>query len=249
MIAISNLKSCILFSHFFTLMLIEKQVVFASFSTFIPSKSYLHQFHNSNTNNNYQYVPHSLSLNPTFKKPNTSAISTARRKSSLFMGLEVNIRIVGRKNGIEQWLQEAYEMYETRLSRDITVQTTFHKNNSDLIKGIKQDSNKGYGIVLLDEKGKAYTSQEFSEKVYDWLDIGGSRLVFVIGGADGLPPELKAYQYDYNYGGSSDGIFKTKPIFICLSLMTFTHQWARTILIEQIYRAAEIQKGSGYHKE
>lgn len=64
------------------------------------------------------------------------------------------------------------------------------------------------------------------------LPTGGSRLVFVIGGAEGLPPSLK----------------KSKELW-SLSKLTFTHQWARVLLTEQIYRATEIKKGSGYHKE
>jgi 23S rRNA (pseudouridine1915-N3)-methyltransferase len=102
-----------------------------------------------------------------------------------------------------------------------------------------------------------YTSPEFSTKVYNWLEEFGSRLVFVIGGADGLPAELKQYQYVNNSysnnnsgnAGGSSGVLNRSPTFISLSKMTFTHPWARTILVEQIYRASEIHKGSGYHKE
>lgn len=61
---------------------------------------------------------------------------------------------------------------------------------------------------------------------------GGSRLSIVIGGAEGLPPSLKQGRELWS-----------------LSPMTFTHQWARVVLAEQIYRATEIKKGSAYHKE
>ena len=54
----------------------------------------------------------------------------------------------------------------------------------------------------------------------------------MIGGAEGLPPSLKKNQELWS-----------------LSKLTFTHQWARVLLTEQIYRATEIKKGSGYHKE
>ena len=76
-----------------------------------------------------------------------------------------------------------------------------------------------------------FTSEAFSESVYNWLEEGGSRVTFVIGGAEGLPEDLKR------------GRAK-----ISLGMMTFTHQFARVMLIEQIYRASEIRKGSGYHK-
>jgi 23S rRNA (pseudouridine1915-N3)-methyltransferase len=66
------------------------------------------------------------------------------------------------------------------------------------------------------------------------MPTGGSRLAFVIGGAEGLPASIKgSRQYE----------------FWSLSKLTFTHQWARVLLTEQLYRATEIRKGSGYHKE
>ena len=87
--------------------------------------------------------------------------------------------------------------------------------------------------MLLDPKGTTCTSEVFAEKVFEWLNQGGSRLSFVIGGAEGLPAELL-----------QDKSLQT----IRLSDLTFTHQFARVCLTEQIYRATEIKKGSGYHK-
>jgi 23S rRNA (pseudouridine1915-N3)-methyltransferase len=152
----------------------------------------------------------------------------------LSMGLQIKIRIVGRKNGSEQWLEDAYTMYETRLP--IQVETIWHKNNEDLVKGVNTDREKGHSVVLLDPTGKTVTSERFCDNMYDWLDLGGSRMAFVIGGAEGLPTELK-----YPATGPAMEL-------LSLSSLTFTHQFARTLLMEQIYRATEIRKGSGYHK-
>lgn len=150
------------------------------------------------------------------------------------MGMQVKIRIVGRKSGSEQWLEDAYNMYATRLqSSPLTVETTWHKNDSDMIKGVEFDLSKNHVVVLLDPKGKQCTSEVFAQHLFDWLDRGGSRLSFVIGGAEGLPSEL---------------LQQAKLENISLSDLTFTHQFARTMLTEQIYRATEIRKGSGYHK-
>lgn len=150
--------------------------------------------------------------------------------------MKINIRIVGRKSS-EPWLEEGCEMYETRLRpSNVEVETTWHKDNPALIKGVEGDQSKGHSIVLLDPLGATKTSERFTEDMYEWLDRGGSRLSFVIGGAEGLPSELK-----YPAQGS-------KPAMISLSALTFTHQFARMLLIEQIYRATEIRKGSGYHK-
>ena len=157
-----------------------------------------------------------------------------RCHQSLSMGLDVRIRMVGRKNGGEAWLESAYSMYDTRLKPSgLSVTTQYHKNDGELIKGVEADEAKNHKVILLDPLGKLCTSEEFSESMYSWLEDGGSRLTFVIGGADGLPSDLKE--------GRRKGL-------LSLGKLTFTHQWARVLLVEQIYRASEIRKGSGYHK-
>ena len=151
----------------------------------------------------------------------------------LNMKMDVTIRIVGRKQGSEQWLGDAYDMYTKRLrASPVNVETTWHKNDQELIKGVQSDLDKNHSIVLMDPKGKQRTSEVFTECMFEWLHRGGSRLTFVIGGAEGLPRELLQKNLEK----------------MSLSDMTLTHQFARTMLTEQIYRATEIRKGSGYHK-
>ncbi len=99
------------------------------------------------------------------------------------------------------------------------------------------DRAKGHTVILLDPKGKSCTSEVFSVDLYRWLDVGGSRVAFVIGGADGLPLELKMH---VDRKESSKVPFLPS---ISLSALTFTHQFARVLLVEQCYRAAEIRKG------
>ena len=74
--------------------------------------------------------------------------------------------------------------------------------------------------------------RDFSAYFYKNVQDGGASINFVIGGFDGLP----------------DILLKKYPS-LSLSKMTWTHQMARLLLIEQIYRATEIYKGSGYHKD
>lgn len=159
------------------------------------------------------------------------------------MKMDIKIRLVGRKkaDSSSSWLETAYETYETRLRpTNVAVETIWHKNDIDLVRSVQRDLDRGHCIVLLDgTRGQSRTSNEFANDLYHWLEMGGSRLCFVIGGADGLPSDLLL--------SSSSSSNKRYPM-LSLSSMTFTHQFARTILMEQIYRATEIQKGSGYHK-
>lgn len=67
----------------------------------------------------------------------------------------------------------------------MNVETLWHKNDSELVKGVENDSQKGHSIILLDPLGKEMTSEKFSEQFYNKLELGGSRVSFVIGGAEG----------------------------------------------------------------
>ncbi|MDO5017351.1 MAG: 23S rRNA (pseudouridine(1915)-N(3))-methyltransferase RlmH [Porphyromonas sp.] len=88
-------------------------------------------------------------------------------------------------------------------------------------------------VVLLDEKGKEYTSIEFSRQIERQQMITPRRLVFVIGGPYGF----------------SDEIYKAFPQRISLSRLTFNHQMVRLFLVEQIYRAYTIMHNHPYHHE
>jgi 23S rRNA (pseudouridine1915-N3)-methyltransferase len=191
------------------------------------------------------------------------------------MARKVTIRIVGRKQGGEAWLEEACDMYLARLKPSgLEIATEWYKNDAALVKVHKESlegmASKFVPMVLLDPRGVRCSSETFTDHVYQWLEEGGSRLIFVIGGgkypqlvlfclkvipinkytflryffhlkAEGLPDELKQDLGNKSNGGRS-------PLLLSLSDLTFTHQFARLVLIEQLYRATEIRKGSGYHK-
>jgi 23S rRNA (pseudouridine1915-N3)-methyltransferase len=137
---------------------------------------------------------------------------------------------VGKKNAAEAFVTEGCNEYEKRLTPVMKVNTNFLKSDDALVEAAK--SSKGT-IFALDENGTEYTSREFSAFVYKGLEDGGASLTFIIGGFSGLPVEIK------------NGGYK----LISLSKMTWTHQMARLLLMEQLYRAMEIRKGSGYHKD
>jgi 23S rRNA (pseudouridine1915-N3)-methyltransferase len=87
-------------------------------------------------------------------------------------------------------------------------------------------------LIALDERGKNLASVEFSKYLSDKMTQGKSTFSFVIGGAYGLHESVR----------------KRANLLLSLSNMTFPHQMARLILIEQVYRAFSIMRGEPYHK-
>ena len=86
-------------------------------------------------------------------------------------------------------------------------------------------------LILLDEKGKEFSSPEFAQYINKKLLSGAKEIVFLIGGAFGFSDEIYARANDK----------------IALSKMTFTHQMVRVVFTEQVYRAFSILKGEKYH--
>lgn len=130
----------------------------------------------------------------------------------------------------EDWLEQALEEYLKRLKPTAAISFIWAKNEAQLETAVIKEAEKSR-IVCLDASGQLMDSEEFSSFLLKQLEEGGSRLGLVIGGPEGLPPVVK----------------KRFPL-LSLSRLTFTHQMARLILIEQIYRAFEIAKQSRYHK-
>ena len=87
-------------------------------------------------------------------------------------------------------------------------------------------------LVTLDERGKLLTSPEFSKKIEGWRDNSQRDLAFVIGGADGIAPSLRA-EADFS---------------ISFGKMVWPHMLVRVMLTEQLYRAANILSGGPYHR-
>ncbi len=86
-------------------------------------------------------------------------------------------------------------------------------------------------LILLHEQGKSYTSPEFAAQLLSWSQNETQHLVFILGGPLGLNPDL---------------LTKAHTI-LSLSLLTFPHELAQTILLEQLYRAVTILKCKTYH--
>lgn len=88
-------------------------------------------------------------------------------------------------------------------------------------------------VIACDEHGQARTSRAFAEEIATLRDRGVRRLVFLIGGADGLAPEILA---------AANGKLAFGP-------QTWPHAMARAMLAEQVYRAITILGGSPYHRD
>ncbi len=140
--------------------------------------------------------------------------------------LKIKVLSIGKIK--HSWLQLALDEYTKRLTKAATVKWILVKNLNDLDTAVLKEP----APISLDPQGISCTSVEFSALIQKEMIKQGSRLTFVIGGDKGLSPAIKAHA----------------SILLSLSKLTFTHQMTRLILLEQIYRAFEIQKGSPYHK-
>ena len=90
----------------------------------------------------------------------------------------------------------------------------------------------GAMVVTLDERGRTLTSPDFAAHVARWRDAGTQDVAFVIGGADGIAPELR----------------DRAEFSLSFSAMVWPHMLVRVMLAEQLYRAATILAGGPYHR-
>ncbi len=91
---------------------------------------------------------------------------------------------------------------------------------------------EGAALCVLDERGKTLSSPEFAQALVQWRDAGRQDAAFVIGGADGVDPTLRA----------------RADLVISFGRMVWPHMLVRVMLAEQLYRAATILAGLPYHR-
>lgn len=138
------------------------------------------------------------------------------------------------KMGIEQYLKwnkkyDRVELIELPLSADLNKITVAQYKKQDKEKFDKYFLPDVFKIVL-DERGKELTSIEFSQKIEKWR-IGKKNLSFFIGGPLGHHEEIT----------------KNADFLLSISKMTFTHEMAVLLLLEQLYRAFKINNNEKYH--
>ena len=145
----------------------------------------------------------------------------------------------------DSYLAEGLQVYQKRLDnyctfQDMTInmpkevrQRSFSEQKkaeaTQILKQLKAEDV----LVLLDEKGKEYTSVEFAGFLRQRQNSSVKRLIFLIGGPFGF----------------DDEIYKRANFKLSLSKMTFSHQMVRLFFLEQLYRGFTILKGEKYHHE
>ena len=129
----------------------------------------------------------------------------------------------------KKWIKEGIEIYLKRLPglEIIEIKDSTQKKEAHSVKAI---ISKNETLVTLNENGCSFSSKQLSTKL---LNSHNQNITFVIGGPSGLSPSL-------NISASWQ---------LSLSPLTFPHEIARLLLIEQLYRAKTITQGCPYHKE
>ena len=154
--------------------------------------------------------------------------------------MKISLFCIGKTNF--PFLREGIELYKIRIDHYINfniVEIPDKKQGGNNPKNVlKREgenllswvSNANF-VVLLDDKGKQFTSEEMADFIGSKMNLPVKHIVFVIGGAFGF----------------SETIYKRANMSLSLSKLTFSHQLVRLIFMEQLYRAFTILKGEPYH--
>lgn len=153
--------------------------------------------------------------------------------------MKIKILLVGKIRN--EFIRVGVQEYRKRLLPFFNIDIEYLQNFSDLPKEIalskegeiikKIIKDKKY-IVSLDKEGKELSSEEFAYKLLDLDKISqNNEIIFIIGGIHGIQEDIK----------------KSSNFILSLSKMTFTHEFALLILLEQIYRGIKILRNEPYH--
>ncbi len=157
--------------------------------------------------------------------------------------MKITLLTVGKTD--KDWIRQGLDIYVSRLKHYIPFVLTeipelknVSSLSADQIKTregelILKNVRPGEDLILLDERGRQYTSMELAKTLQDKISYIGKDIIFVIGGAYGF----------------SQAVYDRADSKISLSKMTFSHQMVRVIAAEQIYRAFTIMRGEPYHHE
>lgn len=127
------------------------------------------------------------------------------------------------------WNFEIIEIPDVKNAKNLSPDL-LKKEEGKLFLNLIENSDT---VVLLDEKGKQFTSREFATKIDTWMTSSVKKVALIIGGAYGFSEEM----------------YERANEKMSLSKMTFTHQMIRLFFVEQIYRADQILQGKPYHND
>lgn len=144
--------------------------------------------------------------------------------------MKIQIIAAGQQQGSEKALFEEYTKRLYYPLRLIEIPTRQDRKipSSAYLKSITKDDL----LILLDENGENLSSRDFTKKL-NTLSQTGKRLCFIIGGADGIPDDIK----------------KLGSFFISFGKLTWPHLLVRSLLAEQLYRAQQISINHPYHRD
>ena len=145
----------------------------------------------------------------------------------------MKLRIVWVGKTKEASIRALTEEYLKRLGRYVPTESQELASEEALLKSAERASGRTRPtLVLLDQRGRQFTSEQFAELLRDQQDRGSQQLLFAIGPADGFTDQGR----------------HAADLILSFGKMTLSHELARVVLLEQLYRAFTILKGHPYHK-
>ena len=157
--------------------------------------------------------------------------------------MKITLLTVGKTD--KDWVRQGMDIYVSRMKHyfpfsvieipELTNVSALSEEQIKVKEGelILKNLRPTDDVILLDERGREYSSMEFAKVLQDKISYTGKDIVFIIGGAYGF----------------SDAVRQRAGGKISLSRMTFSHQMVRAIFVEQLYRAFTIMRGEPYHHE
>lgn len=152
--------------------------------------------------------------------------------------MRVTVVAVGRLRN--DALAAAIDDYRRRIGWPVTVSEVTSRKELPLRARLAEEARKlevaipaGAVVVVLDERGSDLDSRSLAAQIRAWRDQGETDLAFVIGGADGLEPALRA----------------RARLVLAFGRQTWPHRLVRLMLVEQLYRAWTLTAGHPYHRD
>jgi 23S rRNA (pseudouridine1915-N3)-methyltransferase len=132
----------------------------------------------------------------------------------------------------ERSIEQLTAEYLKRLSRYVDAGSQELADEDALLKMVDKAASRMHPVlVLLDQRGRLFTSEEFAELLRDQQDRGTQQLIFALGPADGFSNQAR----------------HAADLILAFGKMTLSHELARIVLLEQLYRGFTILKGHPYH--